>query len=117
MHELKPTQLSPHELDQWLQSTSSSPFLIDVREKEELACAPFSFPVLNLPLSQAHIWVPSLSDQLPADRPIVVLCHAGIRSWNFGVWLLKEGLLNQIWNLEGGIDAWSVNIDPSIARY
>tara|TARA_Y100001968_G_scaffold248165_1_gene232695 strand:- start:17394 stop:17744 length:351 start_codon:yes stop_codon:yes gene_type:complete len=116
MNQLQPTQLSPQKLEKWLRS-SSTPFIIDVREEEELAVANFSSPVLHLPLSQSERWISSLADHLPRDRSIVVLCHAGIRSWNFALWLLNQGLVDQIWNLDGGIDGWSINIDPSIPRY
>ena len=117
MNDLQPIQISSKKLQRWLSSNTSIPFLIDVREEEELAVARFSFPVLHLPLSQSDRWISSLSQTFPADRPIVVICHAGIRSWNFGIWLLSQGLVNQIWNLDGGIDAWSLNIDNSIPRY
>ena len=47
----------------------------------------------------------------------MVLCHAGIRSWQFASWLLETQGLERVWNLEGGIDAWSVAVDPSVPRY
>jgi rhodanese-related sulfurtransferase len=47
----------------------------------------------------------------------VVLCHAGIRSLHFGLWLLEQNPNRDVWNLEGGIDAWSVEVDPTVARY
>jgi rhodanese-related sulfurtransferase len=47
----------------------------------------------------------------------VVLCHAGVRSWQFGCWLMEAQGYGEVWNLQGGIDAWSVNVDPSVPRY
>ena len=49
--------------------------------------------------------------------PVVVICHAGVRSWQFGCWLLQQRPDLTVWNLEGGIDAWSVQVDPSVPRY
>jgi rhodanese-related sulfurtransferase len=46
-----------------------------------------------------------------------VLCHAGIRSWQFGCWLMEAQGFPRVWNLHGGIDAWSVEVDPTVPRY
>jgi rhodanese-related sulfurtransferase len=50
-------------------------------------------------------------------KKFVVICHAGIRSYNFGQWSLDNNLVNEIWNLEEGIDGWSKYIDQTIPRY
>jgi len=55
--------------------------------------------------------------QLDPDRPVAVLCHAGVRSWNFACWLIEQHGYEQVWNLEGGIDAWSMTVDPGVPRY
>jgi rhodanese-related sulfurtransferase len=47
----------------------------------------------------------------------VVICHAGVRSWHFGCWLLSRDPHRSVWNLSGGIDAWSVTVDPRVPRY
>jgi rhodanese-related sulfurtransferase len=47
----------------------------------------------------------------------VVLCHAGVRSHHFGLWLLDQGWGLEVWNLEGGIDAWSTQVDDTVPRY
>ena len=49
--------------------------------------------------------------------PVVVLCHAGVRSQHFGLWLLEQKTHGEVWNLEGGIDAWSVQVDSQVPRY
>ena len=51
------------------------------------------------------------------NKKFVVLCHAGIRSYNFGQWSLDNNLVNEIWNLEEGIDGWSKYIDQKVPRY
>ena len=48
---------------------------------------------------------------------MVVVCHAGVRSHHFGLWLLEQPWNLEVWNLDGGIDAWSVQVDPSVPRY
>jgi rhodanese-related sulfurtransferase len=40
-----------------------------------------------------------------------------VRSWQFGRWLLDERGYTAVWNVEGGIDAWSRLVDPSVPRY
>lgn len=53
---------------------------------------------------------------LPKDAAIVLHCHHGMRSRNAGERLLRDGYTN-VYNLEGGIEAWSQKIDPSVPRY
>ena len=98
-------------------NSSNKPFIVDVREDNELAIATFTFPVLHLPLSNASQWIGKIAELLPNDQPILVVCHSGVRSLNFGIWLLEQGIIQSVWNLDGGIDAWSVNIDSDIPRY
>ena len=117
MNEQIPKSISPQKLKQWLTNASKQPFLIDVREDQELHIAPFPFEVLHLPLSQISIWEKTFSQKFSLDQSIVVICHSGIRSLNFGTWLLQQGFQNEIWNLDGGIDLWSLEVDQSIPRY
>ena len=87
------------------------------REKDELEFAPFPSPVLHLPLSQATVWMSKLPEALNNKKSVVVICHSGIRSWNFANWLIEQNWGCEVWNLDGGIDAWSLNIDSTVARY
>jgi rhodanese-related sulfurtransferase len=111
-----PQQISAPELQQRLLQGESLQ-LVDVREEEELQLARLSHPVLHLALSQSSRWLPGLEHQLERDRPVVVLCHAGIRSWQFCCWLIEHQGYRDVWNLRGGIEAWSVEVDPSVPRY
>ena len=117
MNQQIPKHISAVELNLWLQQESQKPLLIDVREAEEIAIATFPLPVVHFPLSQASQWVDQLPEKLSVHQPVVVICHSGIRSLNFGQWLLQQDLQYEVWNLDGGIDAWSVNVDPEIPRY
>jgi len=112
-----PREISPKELHAWLAKGSPPVLLIDVREAQELVVAPFPCPVIHFPLSKASIWVKELGEKLSRSQPIVVICHSGLRSWNFGTWLIEQGFAEEVWNLEGGIDAWSVDVDATVPRY
>jgi rhodanese-related sulfurtransferase len=91
--------------------------LVDVREDGELALARLPHPVLHLPLSRSQEWLAGLAEQLPKQPPVAVLCHAGVRSWQFGCWLIQEHGYPDVWNVEGGIEAWSVEVDAGVPRY
>ena len=113
-----PLNISPKELNKILEDDfSEKPFIVDVREDNEIAIASFSFSVLHLPLSKSANWSSNIGELLPKDQPIVVVCHAGVRSQNFGIWLLEQGVSNRVLNLVGGIDAWSTDVDHSVPRY
>ncbi len=85
--------------------------LLDVREPDEVATAAIAGATV---IRMAEI--PQHLGELPADRPIVVMCHHGSRSAHVAGYLNANGFANAI-NLDGGIDAWSREIDPGIARY
>lgn len=112
----EPLSLTPEELDGRLQAGDDLQ-LVDVREAQELALARLPYPVAHLPLSRSREWISEVETLLRRDRPVVVLCHAGVRSWQFACWLMEAQGYREVWNLQGGIDAWSVRVDPSIPRY
>ena len=85
--------------------------LLDVRENEELAIASID-GALHIPMNL----LPEKLDQLPNDRPLVVMCHIGGRSAQVQTWLLSNGYENAV-NLEGGIAAWSAEVDPKVPTY
>ena len=84
--------------------------LFDVRTAEELAIARIEGGVL---LDDAGI---TKLQELDTDATIVVYCHHGIRSMQAAGQLLSQGFKN-VYNLDGGIDAWSLHVDPSVPRY
>lgn len=111
-----PRSLPARELQQRLERGEPIQ-LVDVREAQELALARLPLPVLHLPLSRSAEWMADLPSRLDRDRPVAVLCHAGVRSWQFACWLIQEHGYEEVWNLQGGIEAWSVEVDPSVPRY
>ncbi len=85
-------------------------FLLDVRQPEEFATARIEGAFL-IPLPE----LPGRLSELPRDRPVVVLCHHGMRSAH-AVRHLREAGFDAL-NLTGGIDAWSRQIDPKVPNY
>src|ERR1039457_2321007 len=83
--------------------------LIDVREPWEFETARIDDSVL-MPMGD----VPARAHQeLDPEEHLVVLCHHGMRSMNVTVWLRNQGF-EQVQSLRGGIDAWSVEVDPAV---
>ena len=50
------------------------------------------------------------------DTPIVTICHHGIRSLDAAVYLRGQGFAKTR-SMRGGIDVWSMTVDPSVPRY
>jgi len=111
-----PTPISARQLQQRLEAGEPLQ-LVDVREAMELEMARLQAPVIHLPLSESERWIGALRELLDPEREVVVLCHAGVRSWQFGCWLMEAQGFPMVCNLQGGIDAWSVEVDPNVPRY
>lgn len=88
----------------------NKPFLLDVRNPDEYAFANLGGYLLPLPQLPARI------NELDREREIVVHCHTGRRSAKAVEFLYESGFSN-VKNLVGGIEAWSVKIDPEVPRY
>ena len=54
--------------------------------------------------------------RLSKDTPLVFYCHHGPRSQQAADFFCSHGFRN-VYNLDGGIDAWSAEVDPSVPRY
>jgi rhodanese-related sulfurtransferase len=102
--------ITPKQLDERIRRGESLR-LIDVREPIEFELARIEGAEL-LPLSRFDEWAHSLS---PEDE-IVVMCHHGIRSAQVCMALAREGF-GKLYNLAGGIDRWSYEVDPSVPQY
>jgi rhodanese-related sulfurtransferase len=85
--------------------------LLDVREPWELAIARVDGAV-HIPMGE----VPARRHELDAAKPVVVMCHSGVRSARVGRYLESQGF-RTVLNLAGGIDAWSQVIDLTVPRY
>ena len=112
-----PNSLTVHNLNQWLNSNHENPIIIDVREALEIDKALFPFVDIYIPISKVSFEYVSSIMSKHFNKKFVILCHRGIRSYNFAQWLIENELVQNVWNLEEGIDGWSIHIDPSIPRY
>jgi rhodanese-related sulfurtransferase len=111
-------QLSAAELKQRLERGERLT-LVDVREEDERTFAAIAVPPtaadLHVPMAQVAARFNDLSDAAQ-EAPLVVYCHLGVRSMAVASWLASQGLAG-VANLEGGIDAWSIEADPRVRRY
>ncbi len=104
-------EIAPHELKTIL-AAQSQLFLLDVREPWETSAV--GFPGAHaMPMGE----VPARAyNELDPEERIVVICHHGVRSLNVANWLRNQGF-EHAQSLRGGIDAWSRDVDPAVARY
>jgi adenylyltransferase/sulfurtransferase len=102
-------EISPAELKRRVDAGEGIAIL-DVREPwEHEICA---IPGARLiPMDE----LPARVRELDRTRAIVVHCHHGQRSAAVVQWLRRQGI--PAVNLQGGIDAWSVEVDPAVGRY
>lgn len=104
MENLSPQQFQQHLLQDGV-------VLLDVRLPEEVEVASLSGAV-NIPLHE----LPARHAELGQPAALAIYCHHGVRSQQAARFLERQGYPN-VSHLEGGIDAWSSEIDPSVARY
>ena len=107
-------QLHPTEAKTLLH-TDPQAVLLDVREHWELQSAQVKMPpaqALHVPMAT----VPLRLDEIPRSQPVVCICHHGARSAQVVAFLRRQGY-EQVYNLAGGINAWSAHVDPAVPRY
>ena len=91
-----------------------APFLLDVRRAEEEDIVSIAGTDLRIQHSQ----VLGRIDEIPRDRDVVIYCRVGSRSAAVARFLSEYGRLdNSIYNLSGGIHAWSETVDSSFIKY
>ncbi len=104
--------LTAAELASWLADPNRpKPVVLDVRELWEVQTASLAGTV-TIPMRD----IPARSEELDDDTPTVCLCHHGARSAQVAMFLESRGHKN-LYNLQGGIDAWSRQVDPSVPLY
>jgi monothiol glutaredoxin len=84
--------------------------LFDVRTDGERATASVKDAIAMNENGQRHLGT------LPKITKLVFMCHHGMRSRVAAEAALRQGFTD-VWNLEGGIDAWSVEVDATVPRY
>jgi len=85
--------------------------ILDVREPHELDLAHVE-GALHIPMQT----IPNRIEELPREAPLAVMCHHGARSMAVVNYLRKAGFANAF-NVTGGIDAWSRELDSAIPLY
>ncbi|CEM03187.1 unnamed protein product [Vitrella brassicaformis CCMP3155] len=135
-----PLEVSVIEAKRWLES-EDPPIVLDIREPFEWQMAKLKLKkrgssdedaegleaergsdhdgvhakengVYYVPMREVGAWVSELDHP---DRPILVLCHHGMRSMMITQALKPLGA--KVCNVQGGIDQWSVVVDPDVPRY
>ncbi len=105
------SHLSPTDLDAWLHDAQRpAPQIVDARSEEEFAVSHLPDARRMDPESTASTALSALDPK----RPIVVYCSAGYRGASLARRLQHAGL-RDVWNLEGGIFAWS-NVGLPVER-
>jgi rhodanese-related sulfurtransferase len=109
--DLLPIEITPGEVNSLLKD--GVPLrLIDVREPEEHAVCHIETARL-IPMRTVPQHLQELDDD---GARIVVFCHHGMRSLSVVDWLRRQGVEN-CQSMAGGIDLWSLTIDPAVPRY
>jgi rhodanese-related sulfurtransferase len=85
--------------------------LVDVREPHEFAICHIEGAVL-IPMGT----IPANLQKLDTDEDVICFCHHGMRSMDVANWLRAQGVKSAK-SMAGGIDRWSLEIDPKVPRY
>ena len=118
-------QLLPSDFAAWRDRAAASispaalAVVLDVREPWEVQTACIKedgFSLLRIPMREIPARLAELQGTLGTDRPIACLCHHGMRSLQVANYLAQGGF-SEVVNLQGGIDAWTHQVDASVPRY
>ena len=95
----------------WLETKKEGLTILDVREHWEHQRARIEAAVL-VPMAE----IPHHLDELSRHKKLVVMCHHGVRSRQVCQFLEQQGF-SEVYNLTGGINAWSSEVDPNVPSY
>jgi rhodanese-related sulfurtransferase len=104
--------ISATELAAWLNDPARPrPVLLDVRENWE-------FETCRIDGSMQIVMntIPARQQELDEEAQIVCICHHGARSMQVAAFLERNGF-GKVMNLTGGIHAWAVQVDNTMAQY
>ncbi|MBI4754399.1 MAG: sulfurtransferase [Betaproteobacteria bacterium] len=105
-------QISPLELSDWMADGGRArPLLLDVRESWE-----FDVSRIEGARSMPMRSVPARFVELDREADVVVVCQHGARSFQVAMFLEQQGF-GRIFNLAGGMSAWSHQVVPQMRRY
>lgn len=105
MKEIMPTELKA------LMDQKADFQLIDVREPHEYDICNIGGELISL--SE----IPASIDKISKDRKVIIHCRSGARSGQAVQWLENNHGFENLWNLKGGILAWSDQVDPTVTKY
>ena len=108
-----PLEVNPQDVKRRLDAGEKL-HLIDVREPHEFAQAKIEGSVL-IPMRSVPGELQDLETRSDQGA-LIVYCHHGVRSLNVVHWLREQGI-ETCQSMAGGIDAWSLVVDPSVPRY
>lgn len=103
-------EIAPREVKQRLDQGEKL-LLVDVREPHEHAICHIPGATL-IPMGA----IPANLQKLDVDEDVICFCHHGMRSMDVANWLRGQGVKSAK-SMSGGIDRWSVEIDPTVPRY
>jgi rhodanese-related sulfurtransferase len=106
--------LQPGQLQDFVAGETGA-VLLDVREPWEIARARIRLPgatALDIPMNQ----LPARLAEIDRAQSVVCICHHGARSAQVVAYLLHLGY-PRVYNLAGGVDAWSTLVDRAVPRY
>ena len=108
-----PFEIAPSEVKRLLDAGGSVK-LVDVREPAEFQTACIAgaelIPMRSVPAELQRL------DAAADESTLVVFCHHGVRSLNVVNWLRQQGVA-RCQSMAGGIDRWSLEVDPAVPRY
>ena len=104
------SNITANEYSVWL-ARGDKAVLLDVRDDWEHRLAHVA-GALHIPMDQ----IPERLAELDRDATIVVMCHTGGRSLAIANFLQQKGF-SAVLNLNGGIDAWAIEVETSLPRY
>lgn len=111
-------EVTPRRVARLLSDSPDSILLIDCRTDEERAIARIEGS-LHIPMDRMAASVHEIDaarEGEDEDRQVIVYCHHGVRSLSVAVALRQHGIDGAL-SMAGGIDAWTADVDPSVARY
>lgn len=104
-------QLTVTEFAEKQKLEADNTILLDVREPWEIKLASVNGS-MDIPM---HL-IPDRISELDVNKNVVVMCHHGGRSQQVAQYLLHHGFEN-VYNLSGGIHAWSTDVDSEVPQY
>jgi len=103
-------QITAIELNEWLKDAERpNPLLLDVREPDEFAAYRIEGAKL-IPMRT----IPARLHEIDRKTDVVMICRSGARSYHAGMFLKQNGF-ERVYNLAGGVIAWSSDIERAAA--